>query len=240
MARTSLRWLAVCYGLWILGCSEPEAAVIFESQFVTVGGHRLEMGRPVEEWEAVLGRGESDLESVSWPKYRFAVFVAHNACRKPLVTGGMVNLSSDPEVTVLAPLGTSVRLEHCLLREDTKLSGAGLNCGTFWDFGGKVLVRGMPFDFAYQDPDGEFSRMVMIQNSLPSRVSQSLGAPVLEELGLYLGNGPKRDAWLAEHPCDQPLPRLVFGWPRFRRSLGRLWRSFVDADGERKRTPDSH
>lgn len=207
--------------------SKPAPAVIFERQFVTVGGHKLEMGRPIEEWEAILGKGVGDGgNSITWPQYRFAGFIGRNVCGKYFATGGLVNLSDKPGTSLLPGLGAPVQLEKCLLDKDTPLRGPTLDCGDFSDFGTVVMEKGRPYDFAYHQPDSEFNRMVMItREGTPSQVSQSLEIGPAKEIGLDLGNSPEADAFRASGKCENP-PRLIFGWPRFKRSINRFWQAY--------------
>jgi hypothetical protein len=231
--RTSVQFIACLTVPLITSCSNPEPSVVFERQFITVGGHKLEVGRPAAEWEAVLGKGEWDLTSITWPQLRFAAFIERNACGQDYVTGGVVNLSSDPRVEVLPPLGGAVRLEHCLLTAETQLSGESLDCGTFLDFGTKVLRVGHPFDFGYQTVGGEFHQMVMFkENKKPTQVSHSLEAGHAEELGLSLGNDkPKVDHFIAEHGCERP-PQLIYGWRALWRDLREAWVTLTSDDSE--------
>jgi hypothetical protein len=213
------------------GCKDPEPLVVFERQFITVGGHKLEIGRPASEWEAVLGKGEWDVHSITWPHLRFGAYWDRNACGKDYVTEGQVNLSSDPDITVLPTLGGPVRLENCLLTADTQLSGKSLDCGTFLDFGTKVLRVGHPFDFGYQTVGGEFHQMVMCRGERPTLVSHGLEAN-RDELGLELGNDKaKVDAFIAKHGCEHP-PQLVYGWAAFWSDLHDVWVAFTGDDGE--------
>lgn len=226
-----VRLIACLASLCLTSCSSPEPLVIFEGQFITVGGHKLEIGRPASEWEAVLGKGEWDTTTITWPHLRFAAFRKKNACGTYYVTGGLVNLSSDPRIEVLPPLGGAVRLENCLLTADTQLSGKSLDCGTFLDFGTKVLLVGHPFDFAYQTVGGEFGQMVMFrENMKPTEVSHSLEEDHLEELGLHLGNDKaKVDRFIAKHGCERP-PQLIYGWRAFWRDLSNVWAAFTGGE----------
>jgi hypothetical protein len=157
-----------------------------------------------------------------------------NACRRYYATGGLVNVSDLPDTSVLPALGAPVRLEKCVFEKDTPLRGQGLNCGSFMDFGTITLVRGMPFDFAYQQPGAEFNRMVMItKQRTPSQVSQSLEAAPRKEIGLDLGlDTPEGEAYRASGACENP-PRLIFGWPHFVRDIKRAWASWKEGYQEK-------
>jgi len=224
MARTDAMWLTV---LLATACAKaPDPAVIFKDQFVTIGGHRLEMGRPVEEWETILGKGEHDRYSVLWRKYRVAGYREKNACGDDYITGAVVNLSDDPKI-LMPTLGAPVQIEDCVLTKNTTLSGNTLDCGTWLDFGTERLHRGRPFDFAYMKDTGNFSQMVMITDAnVPFKVSQGLGVDASAELGIGLGT-EGGEKYRASGACDRAPPKLTFGAKAFWKDLQSAWSSLT-------------